>query len=104
MPQNEIDEERASLSSVKTLRPSPPIITSTRTFVPHRLANVNNLELVKRVRALTLALLPVEVNAESINDPTSRVITPQVIAGYVAAAGDFVEAVCPTIRILVLRG
>ena len=51
-------------------------------------------ELVKRIRALTLAFLPVEVDTESINNPTSRVITPQVIATYIAAAGDFVEAVC----------
>jgi hypothetical protein len=50
-------------------------------------------ELVNRLRALTLVLLPVEVDAESLNDPTSRVITPQVIAAYTAAAGDFVEAV-----------
>jgi hypothetical protein len=49
---------------------------------------------VKRIRALTLALLPVEVDAESINSPTSRVITPQVIATYKAAAGDYEEAVC----------
>jgi len=50
-------------------------------------------ELVNRIRALTLVLLPLEVNAESLNDPTSRVITSQVIATYTAAAGDFVEAV-----------
>jgi hypothetical protein len=42
---------------------------------------------------MTLTLLPVEVDPESINDPTSRVITPQVIAAYRAAAGDFNEAV-----------
>lgn len=50
-------------------------------------------ELVKRLRALTLTLLPVEVDPESINDPTSRVITPRVIGAYRAAAGDFIEAV-----------
>lgn len=38
-----------------------------------------------------------EADAESINDPTSRIITPRVISAYVAAAGDFVEAVCPLI-------
>jgi hypothetical protein len=36
----------------------------------------------------------VEVDPDSINEPTSRVITPQVIAAFRAAAGDFVEAVC----------
>ncbi|KAH9833732.1 uncharacterized protein C8Q71DRAFT_838808 [Rhodofomes roseus] len=48
--------------------------------------------LIKRVRALTLKLLPVEVPPESIEDPTSRVITPQVIDAYTRAAGDFVQA------------
>lgn len=50
-------------------------------------------ELVKRLRALTLTLLPVEVDPDSINEATSRVITPQVISAFKAAAGDFVEAV-----------
>lgn len=48
---------------------------------------------MKRLRALTLTLLPVEVNIESISEPTSRVITPQVISAYKGAAGDFTEAV-----------
>ena len=51
------------------------------------------LDLIKRVRALTLRLLPVEVAPEAIEDPTSRVITPQVIDAYIEAAGDFVHAV-----------
>ena len=50
-------------------------------------------ELVKRLRTLTLALLPVEVDPASIIEPTSRTITPAVIGAYRAAAGDFVEAV-----------
>jgi glutamine synthetase type III len=50
-------------------------------------------ELVKRLRVLTLNLLPVEVEADSLTDVTSRVITPAVITAYTAAAGDFVEAV-----------
>jgi hypothetical protein len=41
---------------------------------------------------LTLALLPVEVDPADLDSPTSRIITPQVIATYMAAAGDFVEA------------
>jgi hypothetical protein len=43
---------------------------------------------------MTMELLPVEVLPASINEPTSRVITPQVISAYMAAAGDFREAVC----------
>jgi hypothetical protein len=50
-------------------------------------------ELIRRLRALTLELLPVEVEPSKINEPTSRVITPQVISAYRAAAGDFREAV-----------
>lgn len=61
------------------------------------------LGLVRRVRTLTLKLLPVEVPPDSINDPTSRVITPQVIDGYIAAAGDFFEVVS-TIHISITCG
>ncbi|KAF5387843.1 hypothetical protein D9615_000601 [Tricholomella constricta] len=68
--------ERASLLSVKSAKPSPDTLT----------------KLVKRLRALTLTLLPLEVDPASINDPTSRVITPQVISAYKAAAGDFTDA------------
>ena len=50
-------------------------------------------ELVKRLRALTLKLLPYEVDEKSLSDPTGRIITPKVIAAYEAAAGDFSEAV-----------
>ncbi|KAG6910952.1 hypothetical protein DXG01_006006 [Tephrocybe rancida] len=68
--------DSVSLYSVKSVKPSPDTLT----------------KLVKRLRALTLALLPVEVDPASINEPTSRVITPQVISAYKAAAGDFTEA------------
>jgi hypothetical protein len=51
-------------------------------------------EFIKRLRILTLTLLPLEVDRESINDPTSRIITPKVITAYTEAAGDLVEAVC----------
>jgi hypothetical protein len=51
-------------------------------------------ELIKRLRILTLTLLPLEVNRETINDPTSRIITPNVISAYTQAAGNLVEAVC----------
>ncbi|KAF5363683.1 hypothetical protein D9756_000150 [Leucocoprinus leucothites] len=49
-------------------------------------------KLVKRFRALTLTLLPVEVDPEGLTDPTSRVITHEVISAYRAAAGDFEHA------------
>ncbi|KAI0940130.1 hypothetical protein AcV5_001321 [Taiwanofungus camphoratus] len=71
---NSGSEERTTLS-LNIVHASPDTITS----------------LVRRVRTLTLKLLPVEVPPDSINDPTSRVITPQVIDGYIAAAGDFFE-------------
>ncbi|KDQ29508.1 hypothetical protein PLEOSDRAFT_1103521 [Pleurotus ostreatus PC15] len=69
-------EDTTSLLSVKSVQPSPDTMT----------------KLVKRLRALTLTLLPVEADAESLNSPTSRIITPQVIAAYIMAGGDFVEA------------
>ena len=40
-----------------------------------------------------MSLLPVEVPPDTISDPTSRIITPQVVKAYIAAAGDVVEAV-----------
>ncbi|KAF8580590.1 hypothetical protein K439DRAFT_1648162 [Ramaria rubella] len=49
-------------------------------------------KLVHRIRALTFRLLPVEVSVQSLKDPASKIITPRVISTYVAAAGDFVEA------------
>ncbi|KIM46401.1 hypothetical protein M413DRAFT_441497 [Hebeloma cylindrosporum] len=73
---NQDAEDRISLISIKSVNPSPDTLT----------------KLVKRLRALTLNLLPVEVDPLSINDPTSRVITPQVITAYRGAAGDFTEA------------
>ncbi|KAK0206687.1 hypothetical protein DFS33DRAFT_1316372 [Desarmillaria ectypa] len=69
------DSEATSLLSVKYV-PSPDTLT----------------KLVKRLRALTLTLLPVEVSPTSLSEPTSRIITPQVIAAYRQSAGDFVEA------------
>ncbi|KAI0068594.1 calcium activated cation channel [Artomyces pyxidatus] len=69
-------DDNLSVISVRSVQP-----------VPDTLA-----KLVRRLRALTLTLIPLEVSEESINDPTSRVITPQVISAYIAAAGDLVEA------------
>ncbi|KIJ69974.1 hypothetical protein HYDPIDRAFT_104644 [Hydnomerulius pinastri MD-312] len=73
---HEQDDDQASLVSSHSKKPSPDTLT----------------KLVKRLRALTLRLLPLEVDVKSINDPTSRIITPQVISAYMDAAGDFVEA------------
>ncbi|KAF9534693.1 calcium activated cation channel [Crepidotus variabilis] len=69
-------EEGNSIISIQSINPGPDTLT----------------KLIRRLRSLTLVLLPVEVDPESINDPTSRVITPQVISSYRAAAGDFQEA------------
>lgn len=76
-PHNGLDtEDQASLTSIQSIDPSPETLT----------------KLIRRLRALTLQLLPIEVPPESISDPTSRIITPQVIKAYIAAAGDLVEA------------
>ncbi|KAJ3861486.1 calcium activated cation channel [Lentinula novae-zelandiae] len=63
------------LPAAKNVKPSPETLT----------------KLVKRLRALTLKLLPVEVDPQAVNEPTSRIITPQVISAFRAAAGDFDE-------------
>ncbi|KAJ7094508.1 hypothetical protein B0H15DRAFT_946921 [Mycena belliarum] len=70
------DSEQRPLLSLDQAKPTPVTLT----------------KLVKRLRALTLTLLPVEVDPESIDDPTSRVVTPRVINAYREAAGDFVDA------------
>ncbi|CEL63684.1 Calcium channel YVC1 OS=Saccharomyces cerevisiae (strain ATCC 204508 / S288c) GN=YVC1 PE=1 SV=2 [Rhizoctonia solani AG-1 IB] len=69
-------EDQVSLLSTRSVQPSPDTLT----------------KLIKRIRALTLKLLPLEVELDAITDPTSRVVTPAVISAYVEAAGDFGEA------------
>lgn len=60
------------------------------------IAHINVIvELIKRLRALTLRLLPLEVDVKTISDPTSRIITPLVMLSYMEAAGDFGDAVSP---------
>ncbi|KAI0089070.1 calcium activated cation channel [Irpex rosettiformis] len=74
---NEFDhEDQASLNSVRSVDPTPDTLT----------------KLVRRLRTLTLTLLPLQVPLDSINDPTSRIITPRVVQAYIAAGGDLVEA------------
>ncbi|KAI1796187.1 calcium activated cation channel [Ganoderma leucocontextum] len=70
------DQRSSAQPCIETIDPSPDTITS----------------LVRRVRILTLKLLPVEVPLDTISDPTSRIITPHVIDAYIAAAGDFTDA------------
>ncbi|KAL0580084.1 Calcium channel yvc1 [Marasmius crinis-equi] len=74
--ENGTGDERGSLMSVESINPRPHTLT----------------KLVKRLRALTLQLLPVEVDPQDLISPTSRIITPEVISAYKAAAGDFLEA------------
>ncbi|CAE6444243.1 unnamed protein product [Rhizoctonia solani] len=69
-------EDQVSLLSTRTVRPSPDTLT----------------KLIKRIRALTIKLLPLEVELDAITDPTSRIVTPAVISAYIEAAGDFGEA------------
>jgi hypothetical protein len=90
-------EDQVSLLSTKSVRPSPDTLASKSISSPPRTVIYQLVsELIKRIRALTLKLLPVEVESEIITDPTSRVITPAVIAAYIQAAGDFGEAVSST--------
>lgn len=69
-------EDNQSLTSIHSVAPTPDTLA----------------KLIKRLRILTVSLLPLEVDPRSINDPTSRIITPKVISAYVAAGGDLVEA------------
>ncbi|KAG9037681.1 hypothetical protein FRB95_004527 [Tulasnella sp. JGI-2019a] len=68
-------EEQVSLLSKISSHPSPATIT----------------KIIRRLRAMTLKLLPVQVETSQLIEPTSRIITPQVIAAYAKAAGDFTD-------------
>ena len=86
------------MTSIRSVAPTPDTLASALlalnpTFGCVEL-NTPFTELIKRLRVLTVSLLPLEVDPKSINDPTSRIITPQVISAYIAAGGDLVEAVC----------
>ncbi|KAG8952607.1 hypothetical protein FRC04_003968 [Tulasnella sp. 424] len=68
-----VEEDRVSLVTTLSTHPAPDTVT----------------KLIKRLRAMTLKLLPVQVETTTLVDPTSRVITPKVITAYSKAAGDF---------------
>ncbi|KAG8218558.1 hypothetical protein J3R82DRAFT_4199 [Butyriboletus roseoflavus] len=68
--------EQAFMLSPEWQKPSPDTLT----------------KLIKRLRALTLRLLPLEVDVKTINDPTNRIITPLAMLSYMEAAGDFGDA------------
>ncbi|KAG9317378.1 hypothetical protein JVU11DRAFT_1577 [Chiua virens] len=68
-----VDDEQVNTLTSEWKKPSPDTLT----------------KLIKRLRALTLTLLPFEVDVKMINDPMSRIITPTVIKSYMKAAGDF---------------
>ncbi|ORX33691.1 calcium activated cation channel [Kockovaella imperatae] len=70
-------DERGSLLSTKSMHPEPDTAT----------------KIVKRIRALVIKLLPVQVEIDQISDATSSIITPKVIEAFAKAGGDFAEAV-----------
>lgn len=48
---------------------------------------------MKRLRALTLRLLPQEVEEEDIISPSSSIVSPEVVEVFEEAGGDFREAI-----------
>ncbi|KZP00161.1 calcium activated cation channel [Calocera viscosa TUFC12733] len=70
------DEERGALIEFRASNPSA--VTVSR--------------IVKRLRAMVLTLLPIEVEESRLIDSTTRIITPAVINSFGKAAGDFQEA------------
>ncbi|EIW82309.1 hypothetical protein CONPUDRAFT_81817 [Coniophora puteana RWD-64-598 SS2] len=70
------DQDTGQLLSNRAKKPSPDTLT----------------KLIKRLRLLTFTLLPHEVDVESISNPVSKVITPNVVNAYLDAAGDFKAA------------
>lgn len=92
---NGFDAELNSELLAAAGQPSPETITSAslEAASTHSCPPFSITEIVKRLRALTLTLLPLEVDPDSLNEPTSRIITPQVVTAYHAAGGDFEVAV-----------
>ncbi|KAJ9094974.1 hypothetical protein QFC21_005767 [Naganishia friedmannii] len=70
-------EEQRSMMSFKSVQPEPDTMT----------------KIVKRIRVMTYKLLPVEVDVDDITDPTSSIVTPDVIKAYSKCGGDFAEAI-----------
>lgn len=85
--------ETQSLLSIKSVHASPDAVTS-KFIVTRKVVYVKmSVELVKRLRALTLTLIPVELDPKDLIIPTSRIISPRVITKFQQAAGDYEEAV-----------
>lgn len=81
------------------MNPSAATLSSLfHSFTWRKLSN-KIAEIIKRIRALTFKLLPVQVELSTLSEPTSRVITPKVIEAYAKAAGDFGEAVCSSRKV-----
>ncbi|GAA94492.1 uncharacterized protein L969DRAFT_91548 [Mixia osmundae IAM 14324] len=49
--------------------------------------------IVRRIKALTLELLPIEVSLDDLTDPTSSIITSDVVKAYALIGGDFADCV-----------
>ncbi|KAI5450878.1 Calcium channel yvc1 [Naganishia albida] len=73
----DVNEEQRSILSTNSIIPEPDTLT----------------KIVKRIRVMTYKLLPNEVDPDSLTDPTSSVITPDVIKAYAKCGGDFAEAI-----------
>jgi len=69
--------------------------------IPYRVSDISYVEckisqlaeIVKRLRAMTIKLLPVQVEMSQISDATSNIITPEVVKAFAQSGGDFAEAV-----------
>ncbi|KAG8921916.1 hypothetical protein FRC02_012272 [Tulasnella sp. 418] len=75
MSNREIQDDEASLISTASRKPNPDTVT----------------KIIKRIRALTLKLLPLQVDPDEIVNPASRIITQKVVSAYSKAAGDYAE-------------
>ncbi|ORY27438.1 hypothetical protein BCR39DRAFT_538029 [Naematelia encephala] len=70
-------EEQRSILSARSVAPEPDTVS----------------KIVRRIRALTTRLLPVQVEIDAISDATSSIITPEVIEAFAKCGGDFGEVV-----------
>ncbi|BEJ00680.1 hypothetical protein CcaverHIS631_0505370 [Cutaneotrichosporon cavernicola] len=76
MSNNDEEDQRSFVSSASIL-PEANTIT----------------QIIKRLKAMTNRLLPIQVELEDITSPTSAIVTPEVVKAFYEAGGDFREAV-----------
>ncbi|GAA5874877.1 hypothetical protein JCM1840_003912 [Sporobolomyces johnsonii] len=68
---------------------APLLIYTTENNHKHQYHPKTDTRIVTRIQALTLELLPIQVDLEELTSPTSSILTKDVVEAYSQIAGDF---------------